>query len=207
MKKTDFNCLIWFATCLPIVLFSLIANAQADWGLKQLVSGWSKINLVEAQYVGLQSSVFFDEPVESKGKLTYKAPDQLQREILAPIKETLRIDGDQLYIKKIELNEKKGEYIEEQQYTISSHQQLATAISAIKAFMAGDIDKLDDFFITSFSGSKDEWSLVLNPIGQELQKKYQKIQMQGQDLKLLKLTTVSLDDEETVLNIVYNRFE
>lgn len=197
--------LLW-TVCIGNALI-ISAHAQSAWGVKQLVQGWSQIKHVQASYVGQQSSVFFDEPIESRGQLSYEAPHKLVREIQSPIQETLRIEGDQLYIKKLQENEKKGEVVQEQQYTISSHEQLSLAIETIKAFIAGDIETLDKFFASQFSGDESNWQLTLEPLHEKVQEKYQSITLKGQALKVEQLTVLNVEDEQTILTITYNRFE
>jgi len=121
---------------------------------------------VENKYIG-----FVDRPIESRGELSFVAPDRLEKRTLAPRQESLVLEGDTLQI------EQAGK--RRMSVSLPSHPEAAAFVESIRGTLAGDLVALQKYYTLDLSGSMERWKLVLVPRQERMQNIVSRIRIEG----------------------------
>ena len=89
-----------------LVALALLAAAPACadppnltiWGLPQLMAGMREVPGATATFSERKFDRLLKQPLQSSGRLIFVAPDQLQKETLAPASSRLTVKGDWLTV-------------------------------------------------------------------------------------------------------------
>jgi hypothetical protein len=123
-----------------LLLFSLALiaapRAYADppglmsWGLPQLMAGMREVRSATARFSERKFDRLLKQPLLSSGTLIYVAPDQLQKETLAPVPSRLTVKGDHLTV--VQPDGKTRVLL------LSEYPALGALIESARATLAGD---------------------------------------------------------------------
>jgi len=196
--------------------FAGVAHADGEpWGLAQLMRRFhavtsSQAHFVERRYLGMLS-----EPLKSSGKLTYSAPDRLEKITLTPQPERLSLDGDRLTIDR-GLGDRglgdrgsgdrgsgdRGSGGRRQTLALSAHPEIAGVVESIRGTLAGDPDALERFYTVSLTGDEHAWTLRLDPKDTTLRKLVSRITIAGSGAAIHTIDTREGDGDHTEMIIL-----
>ncbi|MGY6215308.1 LolA family protein [Methylolobus aquaticus] len=148
---------------LPLALTLLSAASWAadpapprTWDLDALLGTLATRTEGTARFSEIRTLKIVAAPLRSSGRLSFRRPDILEKQLLAPRKETLRIDGDRLTIED-------GSADSPRTVHLSDHPPLLAAIESIRAPLTGNAETLRRLFIATLGGSERRWVLTLVP--------------------------------------------
>lgn len=164
--------------------------AEDDFGaLMQLLATRTHAHssFIEQQFLQL-----LKRPLESRGELTYDAPNRLEKRTIEPRTETLRVDGDVLTIERGHRR---------QVLNLRDYPALAPNIEGLRATLAGDRATLQQLFNVSFTGSLSRWTLVLVPLTASVAKSVARIQIDGMQDDLLRIEILQPDGDRSLMTM------
>ncbi|RYU56956.1 outer membrane lipoprotein carrier protein LolA [Methylolobus aquaticus] len=148
---------------LPLALALLSAASWAadpapprTWNLDALLGTLGTRVEGTARFSEIRTLKIVATPLRSSGRLSFRRPDILEKQLLVPRKETLRIDGDRLTIED-------GSADSPRTVHLSDHPPLLAAIESIRAPLTGDAETLRRLFTATLGGSERRWVLTLVP--------------------------------------------
>ncbi len=189
---------IFFA--LLVLQVSLLAKASENWSLQELMQTMSEIDSFKANFEEIKDFAFFTDAVKVTGSLSYKKPGYLKREVVSPHREVTIIEDDIIHIER----ERNGDNDEsrKQQLSIDVHPAVRTLIESIRATFAGDLDVLQKYYQLAFTGDKNTWHLVLQPLQQKVIEHVRQVEIFGSGREVNKIITIEADDSESEITIV-----
>lgn len=157
--------------------------------------GERRKSFVERHY-----SVLFRNPPELRGTLTFRPPDLLEREVVAPRKESVRIDGEDATLRSV------GEDGKASQRTISlaRYPQLAGLVLTMRATLAGDLPGLQRTYSVELKQPLPRWRIELTPLEEPAAGGVLAITMSGEagEVERIEFTETTGDRTEIVLSAV-----
>ena len=199
IKIKTINCLIW------LWLFSMPSIANTEWSLDELMQTLSEVNSLKAEFEEVKTLSIFSSDVTVKGWLIYTKPNYIERQIVAPHNELTIIEDDEIRIEH-EAG-KENDNIREQRLSIDVHPAVRTLIESIRATFAGDLNVLERYYTLHFSGSKDNWLLMLEPIDEKVKEHIRQVKISGSDKQVKKILTIEPDESESEITIVSAVFD
>lgn len=172
----------------------LIATPVFASTLEERLAGFGKEQELHARFVETWSASYLDQPLVSKGRLTYKAPGQLGKYIEDPEKVTQLIDGDQLSI------ERNGE---KHTVQLSSQPELAAGIYALRDVLEGNLNGLTTRFETKYIEEKSNWRVELKPKDKSTAKRVDNIVLSGKDNRINNVKITYRNSSSLVTEIIH----
>ncbi|MCL2344768.1 MAG: outer membrane lipoprotein carrier protein LolA [Desulfobulbus sp.] len=183
-------CLLSFLACLP--LFALPAWAEG-WQPAQLMELLAQKKTGKATFTEKKTIGILDQPVVSSGKLSFTAPDKLEKITLTPQRESLLLDGDTLTI------ERQGK--QPMTVNIKNHPEAAMFIESIRGTLAGDLSALERFYRVELSGAPDHWQLKLTPRQEDAGTVFSSIRIAGSQADVKTIHLEQRDGDQSVMTI------
>ena len=187
-----------------LLLFSLVLiaapRAYADppglmsWGLPQLMAGMREVRSATARFSERKFDRLLKQPLLSSGTLIYVAPDQLQKETLAPVPSRLTVKGDHLTV--VQPDGKTRVLL------LSEYPALGALIESARATLAGDGATLTRYYVLTLTGDARGWSLLLEPRDARLRAILTSIRIQGAGNAIRGIETWEHDGDRTEMTIV-----
>jgi hypothetical protein len=125
--------------------------------------------------------------------LIYVAPNELQKETLAPARSALIVEGDHLTVQQPD-----GKV---RQLSLSEFPELGALVESMRATLAGDPATLERFYVPTLTGTAGNWSLQLEPRDTRLRKLLALIRIQGDGTSIRTVETVEDNGDRTVMTI------
>ncbi len=97
------------------------------------------VRRASASFVEQKFVQMLNQPLQSSGRLIYVAPDELQKETLAPARSALIVEGDHLTVQQPD-----GKV---RQLSLSEFPELGALVESMRATLAGDPATLERFYI------------------------------------------------------------
>ena len=132
-------------------------------GLAQTRS--ERANFVEKKFIAI-----LDKPVESSGELFYTAPDRLEKRTLKPRAESMTVDGGTLTIER-------GR--QKHRLQLQDYPELAAFIDSIRGTLAGDRKALERSYRLTLDGTRERWTLELQPTDEKMHSLIKNIRIAG----------------------------
>lgn len=127
-------------------------------------------------------------PLESRGRLIWRAPSHLERHTDTPIQESIVVDGDRLtYAKPAE---KVSRTLD-----LDRVPELRGLVEAIRGTLAGDLGLLRRHYSVGFDGGVDAWKLTLVPLDQRVQRLIRVVEIDGVRAALRHVVTTEADGD------------
>ncbi|HED33705.1 MAG TPA: hypothetical protein ENJ08_05725 [Gammaproteobacteria bacterium] len=180
---------------LMLLLQSIAGSAYAVAGdLSERLAGFAQINESAGDFVETWFANYLNEPLVSRGRLTYKKPGQLGKFIISPERIEQHIAGSRLSIKR------HGEirYIQ-----LSEKPELAAGVIALQAVLDGDEEKLHIFFKLQYKESQSGWKLSLVPKDKRLAKSIEQVVLQGQKYDIQQVRVLFLNGNKLLTEITH----
>lgn len=108
-----------------------------------------------ATFTEEKSLAALSAPLYSRGTLSYRRPDHLEKLTLAPRREALVIDGDRLTLTEGDAAPRRID--------LAAQPALRPLVEALRAPLAGDLPALRRGFVVQSTGMPAAWRITLTP--------------------------------------------
>jgi outer membrane lipoprotein-sorting protein len=109
----------------------------------------------EARFVEQRFVKGLDQPLQSSGTLSFKAPDRFVRRTLEPRAESMVVEGNQVTLSRG--NRSKT-------LTLDASPEATVVVEAMRGTLTGNAKALQKYFKTRVSGTLERWTLELTPL-------------------------------------------
>ena len=164
------------------------------WGLPQLMAGMREVRTATARFTERKFDRLLKQPLLSSGTLIYVAPDQLQKETLAPVPSRMTVKGDRLTV--VQPDGKTRDL------SLSDYPALGALIESARATLAGDGATLARYYSPTLTGDARAWSLLLEPRDERLRAILTSIRIQGAGNAIRGIETQEHDGDRTEMTIL-----
>jgi hypothetical protein len=164
-----------------------------NWGLPQLMAGMREVRSTTARFSERKFDRLLKQPLLSSGILIYVAPDQLQKETLAPVPSRLTVQGDRLTV--VQPDGKIRDLV------LTDYPALGALIESARATLAGDGATLARYYRPTLTGDARAWSLLLEPRDDRLRALLTSIRIQGEGNAIRGIETQEREGDRTEMTI------
>lgn len=133
------------------------------------------------------------EPIVLRGTLHYRAPGMLRKTVVSPAPQTFSIEGDELTIRS-------GDG-EERLISLEDHEYLRAFTESIRATLAGQPERLRQYYRLEFKGTRRRWTLILFPRNELLAQVVLRIEIRGKGIDLERITIEEVGGDRSVMRI------
>jgi hypothetical protein len=178
---------------LSLYLLGCSASALADgWGLPQLMASLAQVQHSRAQFSEEKHLAMLSEPLHLSGTLAYERPDRIEKIVVKPYPESLRVVGDQL-----DWQGPRGH----RNVSLRSQPQLWALVESLRATLAGDLATLNRYYRVQLSGDVAHWQLTLAPRYPSLAATLDQIRIGGSAQQLQRVEIVEADGDRSTMRI------
>lgn len=131
-------------------------TAKRAWNLGALLGSLATRQQGTARYTETRTLKVLTKPIQSSGLLSFRRPDVLEKQVMLPKPESMRVEGDRVTIDD-------GSPQSPRILQLSDHPEVAILIEAIRTPLTGNLDRLNALFQVSLGGSERRWLLSLVP--------------------------------------------
>jgi outer membrane lipoprotein-sorting protein len=163
------------------------------WGLPWLMAGMQTVGQASATFVEQKFVRMLKQPLQSSGRLTYVAPDRLQKETLSPTPSELIVSGDHLTVRQPD-----GKV---RDLSLSESPEIGALVESIRATLAGDAATLTRYYTATLAGGPDDWLLQLDPRDQRLRRLLTMVRIRGDGTSIRTIETTEPDGDRTEMTI------
>ncbi len=181
------------ALAMATVFLPPVLRAEEAWTLPQLMEALAGVTEVDATFFERKEMAVLETPLETSGVLRYRAPDDLEKEVLYPEPMRYTITRDQIVI-----DQPSGE---RQTFSLNQYPLLRVLSESMRATLAGDQATLERFYRVTLSGNSDDWTLRLEPIDPDIARRVITIILTGSGNRLLGVETLESGGDRTVMTI------
>lgn len=180
----------WIAT-----LFCLVGMATAraeSFDLGQLMQLLAATPASEVSFTEKKFSSLLSAPMVSSGKLVYRRPDLVEKNMDAPRKESYRFVGEELVL------ERNGT---EKRIPLSSQPLLSAFAASLRGALGGDLALLRTHYQLSLQGDTLSWRLDMTPIDEAIGRYVQRITVSGRAGRISQIETRETSGDLSVLQV------
>ncbi|SDJ48260.1 LolA-related protein [Variovorax sp. OV700] len=180
------------------LLLALACCAAPAWALDlpELMGLLSKQKSGEARFTEQRFVHGLEGPLDSRGTLSFNAPDKLVRRTLSPREETMAVEGNTLTLSRGGRN---------RTLTLDSMPELLGLVEAMRGTLSGDGTTLQRYFRSTVSGSAANWTLDLLPADSRLAAQVRSIRISGRASEVIGLEMEFVGGDRSVMNITPER--
>jgi outer membrane lipoprotein-sorting protein len=182
------------AAVLAGVVLSGAAASEPRLDARQLMQMLAGVRSASATFVETRHSPLLKSPLVSRGTLTYRRPDQLEKVVVSPHKERIALQGDRLTIDSAAAGRREIELG-------PGASGIAALIEAVRATRAGDLARLERDFDVVVSGTLDDWQLRLKPRAANVAQYVNAIGVWGSGARLRRVEVWEATGDRTVMDI------
>ncbi len=176
-----------------VALLAGLASTASALDLPDLMKNLSAQKEGRARFVEQKTLSVLTTPIESRGELSFKSPDFLQKRTTQPIQETLTVERNRVSISR------DGK---EQIIQLDTQPEMRAFIDSLRATLSGDLPTLKKSFLVKLSGSANKWMLSLRPLSANLQRILVEVSIQGRNSEILYIETSMLNGDRTFLTLL-----
>jgi hypothetical protein len=179
-------------------LFALLMlAAQAAWpappfDLARLMQLLAETPSSEVPYVEKKYSALLAEPVTSSGTLSFRRPDVVEKNMLAPRRESFRIAGDVLTVRR---NDK------EKRLALSSEPLLGAFAASLRGVLSGNAALLAEHYRLALEGTEPGWKLEMTPVGEDIARYVERIVVSGSGGQVATIEVREAGGDRSVLTV------
>jgi hypothetical protein len=155
-----------------LALIAAPAMAQVV-DVEATIAGLAQPEQSAIDFIEIRFSAMLTEPLVISGVLNYSGPQALDRQVLAPYRETTQIRADSVTVSR------EGE--RERRFALRRAPELQGLLRAFSAMLAGSYSQLDKDFAIVASGSAQNWQLALTPRDTRLSERISELRIDGRD--------------------------
>ncbi|MDP9931097.1 outer membrane lipoprotein-sorting protein [Variovorax paradoxus] len=185
----------WLCRSLLLALACCAAPAWA-FDLPDLMGLLSKQKSGEARFTEQRFVHGLEGPLDSRGTLSFNAPDKLVRRTLSPREETMAVEGNTLTLSRGGRN---------RTLTLDSMPELLGLVEAMRGTLSGDGTTLQRYFRSTVSGSAANWTLDLLPADSRLAAQVRSIRISGRASEVVGLEMEFVGGDRSVMSITPER--
>jgi hypothetical protein len=162
-----------------LILLALSLPAHAA-GVEDVMRGLAAVRESRAVFSETRSIPELDGALPSRGTLSWRAPDRVEKHTTEPVEERLTVEGDTLTL------ERRGA---RQVLSLDTAPEVRALVEAIRGTLAGDLPRLSTFYDVRFSETGSEWRLALYPRSVRLASAVQSIVITGRGTQIATVET------------------
>lgn len=170
------------SACLPAV---------AQWNAAALLASLARSEQERIAYSETRRLAYLDTPLASSGELEFRPPDWLRRSVRGG-GESYVISGDYLHIEGAAGS---------RTVALDLHPGLRAFAESLRATLAGDLARLQRFFLLELYGDEKNWRLLLRPRDGEVAALIQSIELSGAQTRLRRIETREAGGDVTVTEL------
>jgi outer membrane lipoprotein-sorting protein len=168
--------------------------ACADWGVEQLMHALGAVKSSQAAFVEVKHVAILSTPLQSRGRLVYTAPRRLEKHTLAPRRESLVLEGDELTLESGDRKQRRTLQLQDQPV-------VRAFVESIRSTLAGDLATLNSFYAIRLEGSERQWRLTLKPADRQVQELVTEIRIAGSRDAVASVEFLETSGDRTVMTI------
>ena len=169
------------------------AADDAAWGVEPLMAKLQQVKSASAGFVERKYLRLLMQRLETAGRLSYVAPDWLQKVTTKPALATFELRGDT--VSSIQRNG------ERYSVTLAEHPEIAALVEGLRSTLAGDLPTLQRYYTIDFQGSHANWQLRLTPIDLTVREKVDDILISGAEATLKRVEVHEQDGDRSEMII------
>lgn len=154
------------------LLLPFVATPARAAPLDDVMRGFAAIRASTARFSEEKTMPELDLPLPSRGTLTWRAPDFLEKHTTEPVEEIFRIQGETLTLERPQRGER-------QSMTLDRAPEVVPLVEALRATLAGDRATLERYHDVRFSGTAAAWEMALVPRSVRTQAVVQRMTLSG----------------------------
>lgn len=176
-----------------LLSMALASIARADgFDLVRLMQVLAATPAMEVAYTEKKYSSLLSAPVVSSGRLLYRRPDVVEKNIESPRKERYRFAGDELLLMR------NGA---EKRISLSSQPLLSAFAASLRGVLGGDLALLGNYFQLSLQGEEPSWRLDMTPLDEETGRYVQRIVVSGRAGRIEQIEVHETSGDRSVLQV------
>lgn len=160
---------------MPIAIAAIAAmsplDIKAEPGARDLIAGLAREPPATVAFTEARFSTLLREPLIVRGELGYLGPNDLERRVTAPYRETTAIRDDAVRVQR------DGEIA--RTFALKRAPELKGFLEAFTALLAGDANTLEANFSVTATGDDERWSLNLTPHDARERRRLRSIEIYG----------------------------
>ena len=154
----------------------------------------ASVRTVSATFVETRYSALLKSPLVSRGTLTYRRPDRLEKIVVSPYEERIALQGDRLTIDSAATGRREIA-------VAAGTPGIAALIEAVRATRAGDLAGLERNFVVEVTGTHDDWQLRLKPRTADIARYISAVSVWGSGARLQRIEVWEASGDRTVTEI------
>lgn len=180
------------ALVLGLALCSGAARAGAFdlHALGQILAG---VRQSQAEFVETKTMGLLQRPLRLEGKLYFRAPDYVRKEVLKPDYEDYEIDGD---VVRVQHGAEAARTVR-----LDEHPALRAFAEAFRATLGGDFRALQRYYDLRLQGTREDWNLLLTPLEPALAKQVDRIEVSGNGPALFSVLIVEPNGDQSLMRM------
>lgn len=180
----------WIAALL--LLTAMTAARAQSLDLLRLMQLLAASPAAEVAFTEKKFSNLLSAPVVSAGKLVYRRPDIVEKNIETPRKESYRFTGEELVMTR------DGK---ERRIPLSSQPLLAAFAASLRGVLGGDIVLLQKHYELSLQGDEPSWRLDMTPIDEQTRRYVQRVTVSGRAGRVGQIEVRESSGDHSVLKV------
>lgn len=184
----------WGALMAAVAAACSLPAAGADWGAEQLMQALGAVKSSQARFVERKHVAILNAPLETSGRLVYRAPDRLEKHTLSPQRESLVLEGDLLTFSNPERKQRRT-------LALQDYPVVWAFVESIRSTLAGDLATLSRFYEVALDGSEREWHLTLKPSDPRVRESVREIRIGGRRETITGIEIIEAGGDRSVMTI------
>ena len=180
----------WIAAL--FLLTAMAATRAQSLDLPRLMQLLAAVPATEVSFAEKKFSSLLSAPVVSSGKLVYRRPDIVEKNIETPRKESYRFIGEELVVTR------DGK---ERRIPLSSQPLLAAFAASLRGVLGGDLDLLRKHYVLSLQGDEPSWRLDMMPIDEETLRFVKRVTVSGRAGRVGQIEVRESSGDHSVLQV------
>ncbi len=178
----------------PIALVLAFAPDASALDAAELMATLAGVKSSSARFVETRHSSLLKEPLETRGRLVYRRPDRLEKQVRAPFEQSVTIEGERVVVAG------KGNTPERSMALPPGPAR--ALVESLRATLAGDLRTLERHFAVSVSGSAEGWAMTLLPRDAALGALVSRVDFAGQGARVQRIEVLEAGGDRTITHIV-----
>lgn len=185
----------WWLVLVLLALTTLGAAKEVraeGFDLTRLMQLLAAVPATEVSFIEKKYSTLLSEPVVSSGKLVYRRPDIVEKNIESPRKERYRFVGDELVLMR------NGS---EKHIALSSQPLLLAFAASLRGVLGGDLALLRTHYQLSLQGAEPSWQLAMTPTDEQTGRYVQRILVSGRASRVDQIEVYETSGDRSLLQV------
>lgn len=154
----------------------------------------ASVRTASATFVETRYSALLKSPLVSRGTLTYRRPDRLEKVVTSPQTERIALQGDRLTIDSAAAGHREIA-------VAAGASGIAALIEAVRATRAGDLVRLERDFDVAVTGTPEDWRVRLKPRAADVAQYVSAVGVWGSGARMRRIEVWEAGGDRTVMEI------